>query len=720
MNLSTIIIVAYSLLIVLIATLYFFSGLKKGFINMTVRLAFIGLSVLLSMLITNILVNVFSPKIQTLIDGFITGEISEYLNSLPALRDYVYSLGGAIVSPVVFLIVFIVVCLLMKIPCAIITGILKKVSENRSVQSTSSLPKLFGAAVACICAFSITACVSMPVLGYLDIIKTVYPVINQNGTINESTAGGVLNQVLVAGDSGIIKFETAVGKPLFNGLTKVEVENGKSESVTKELDVALNIYEKGIKLAKTDFSDISKTDLTPLNDLVETVAESENLSVVTAEFLSVASSKWCNNEAFLGIDLSKMLNQDLQPAAEVLLSDFKETNKESLVGDVKELIASMQSVVKISYSLSSFSMTGDLSQVDFTPIEVCVDEIENSEKLSEVMAVVMNSAATKWKANESFMGVQLKENLNDDLVGAVDALLTHFEQSDKTTVCNDLTEFISCIKTVTNFAETIQSINFDSADDIDTVGINDFTAKVESGGDMIKDVIAALLNKAGTDWDNGEDFMEINLKEELPVSAGTSFQSTYEELKGANRTNVVKVLNNLSAKLESYKYVMKLADDTLSAEDIKNNLADFVSTINADNVDVLKNAITSEMLADAGIKAENASVYSEILSGTLTGISTMDDDKKQQESEALNTVLSYAKGEPGAVSDREVVSAIVGSESISQTVKEMSASGSIAVSGTEAEKALIEKAINDYSAENVVTPEEQETLDAIRKLYGIS
>ena len=219
--------------------------------------------------------------------------------------------------------------------------------------------------------------------------------------------------------------------------------------------------------------------------------------------------------------------------------------------------------------------------------------------------------------------------------------------------------------------------------------------------------------------------MGINVKESLPEGFENALDKNLEDFKTTNERTVINDLQRFSDTVKAYKYAISLTDPEASMDDLEENVNNFVNSINQNNVDILKDTITDEMLSISGIETENSPILGDILSTTIQNISTLPDGQKDAEADALNNLLAYAKEhqtiEGGTVSssvtEEELVDSIVVSSALSDAVKSYSEYSTATIKTSEEEKSSIESALSKYQGttdENVSS-----TVSAIEKLFGL-
>lgn len=722
---------AMIIIALVIFSIYLLIGILKGWKKTCVRLAFLGATVLITMLFTVLTVKAFEPTLETIVlntlnqnvTADVAGQINDAVSVSPTLYHYVYSLVLSLVSPIVFVILFLVLSLIMKIPAVFMNKLVLKVTEGKLDKPLFN--RLMGGVLGLVCAFSVTACLFMPITGYIGVGFEIFDTLQEEQIIkiNESDQE-IVDEIDKFANSKFVKYQSFASKPLFSGVSKVRT-NYESKTINEEVDTIIAIYKDVMVVVKNDYSDITKINLDDIKALVDTATEREVYKQIFAEVLSNASTKWANNEAVFGFNVKQSIDADLHSTLDILLEDFKNTDKDTVKADIYELATTFEVFVDVVVSLQGMQFN-DVTNIDTTQFNETIDIVETSEKVQKIVAELLLAGATKWDNNEPFLGLNILENVPEDFHGALKAVFSELKSTSSETVCNDLRAFTNAVDVLTDLSVSVESIDFADYKTFNTANLDELIQKIDSDN-LVKKVVAALLKDAGNAWgdDPAREFLGINVKESLPEGFENALDENLEDFKTTNERTVINDLQRFSDTVKAYKYAISLTDPEASMDDLEENVNNFVNSINQNNVDILKDTITDEMLSISGIETENSPILGDILSTTIQNISTLPDGQKDAEADALNNLLAYAKEhqtiEGGTVSssvtEEELVDSIVVSSALSNAVKSYSEYSTATIKTSEEEKSSIESALSKYQGttdENVSS-----TVSAIEKLFGL-
>ena len=722
---------AMIIIALVIFSIYLLIGILKGWKKTCVRLTFLGATVLITMLFTVLTIKAFEPMLETIVlntlnqnvTADIAGQINDAVSVSPTLYHYVYSLVLSLVSPIVFVILFLVLSLIMKIPAVFMNKLVLKVTEGKLDKPLFN--RLMGGVLGLVCAFSVTACLFMPITGYIGVGFEIFDTLQEEQIIkiNESDQE-IVDEIDKFANSKFVKYQSFASKPLFFGVSKVRT-NYESKTINEEVDTIIAIYKDVMVVVKNDYSDITKINLDDIKALVDTATEREVYKQIFAEVLSNASTKWANNEAVFGFNVKQSIDADLHSTLDILLEDFKNTDKDTVKADIYELATTFEVFVDVVVSLQGMQFN-DVTNIDTTQFNETIDIVETSEKVQKIVAELLLAGATKWDNNEPFLGLNILENVPEDFHGALKAVFSELKSTSSETVCNDLRAFTKAVDVLTDLSGSVESIDFADYKTFNTANLDELIKKIDSDN-LVKKVVAALLKDAGNAWgdDPAREFLGINVKESLPEGFENALDKNLEDFKTTNERTVINDLQRFSDTVKAYKYAISLTDPEASMDDLEENVNNFVNSINQNNVDILKDTITDEMLSISGIETENSPILGDILSTTIQNISTLPDGQKDAEADALNNLLAYAKEhqtiEGGTVSssvtEEELVDSIVVSSALSDAVKSYSEYSTATIKTSEEEKSSIESALSKYQGttdENVSS-----TVSAIEKLFGL-
>ncbi|MGN0818860.1 MAG: hypothetical protein ACI4M6_00485 [Christensenellaceae bacterium] len=496
---------------------------------------------------------------------------------------------------------------------------------------------------------------------------------------------------------------------------------GNLKVITNAVTEVLQVADE---LKDLDTSDILKIDTALINDSIDKISNVKVKEVVV-EIITSACEKWKAGESFMDINV-KEGQPDLSGAIDVLLDELASVTTENVVEEVKSIISLLQPINEITDTVSTLDMT-DVTNIDTASLKNVVNVIDENEILRKVMAAVLSEAGAKWNNGETFLGAQLmgaEGQIPLDFQGTVSMLLSEFETANESTIVEKLNVFIDFADMVGKVYGSFNTINLGTSEIVDCALIDSVVAILQENASL-RPYVSKLLNDAGTKWDNGESFFEINLREQingLDPTFANFFDTTINRLKSSTSSSVISDLQMVSSTFRSFRYAQSLSGSEINVDELSQTLEDVVINITPENADDVKGMITPEVLQGTGLSAENSEAVSQILSNTIDGIQSLDSESKAQEAQALNNLIVYAKesGEgTSQVDTTEMLNSVVNSQALSSSVKDYAQnSANPAITLTETQKASVETSLSEMEA--TASAEDLETISALKVLFGVS
>lgn len=118
----------------------------------------------------------------------------------------------------------------------------------------------------------------------------------------------------------------------------------------------------------------------------------------------------------------------------------------------------------------------DLSNVDLTSVDALIDKIGESAFLKTFVSDVLSTAGTAWKNNETFLGINLKQQIEESMPGygnAIDGILDKLAGCNYGNVVTVGKEFTSAVKSLAKMASYVNGFgNVQNSSDLNDLGNN--------------------------------------------------------------------------------------------------------------------------------------------------------------------------------------------------------------------------------------------------------
>ena len=568
MDYLTIVNIVYLAVVGFFVLIGIFVGLARGLVRSLSRLICLIISALGAMLITMMLVNILGPKASEMLLNLdfvksMLANLGELVDASPTLTTYAPTLLLAALGPIVFVILFIILSLFNLILGRIFNYLFGKMIPNEK----SGFSRLFGMIISVACGVVISACLMMPITGYVvNASKTYKKLEAENIVVPNNDQGKNIAKALRGADElVIIKAENLMTSYIFSLTTSYVMPNGVSGNFVSDVDAFINVVPSVMNLSAMDFSDIENIDLSPLRGILAGINDNQSVSAIIAEILSYASGKWLNNEPFMELNIKDELPEDIKDAFDPALEKLNATTYKTVTDDLNDFIDEIEALSKAYPAINEISEGdySDPSKIDVSPYETIVDAIDNTDITKAIVANVIAKAGEKWAAGQDFMGLNIEEQLPEELKGILVPSYEMFASSKKDTVVDNIRSFIKLLTDVKDIAvklTTLTDQGFDASNlaNVDETPVKDIASLVEkSNSPLTKTVIASLISKAGEKWLNGEDFMGLNIKEEVPDDYKNSFDNVLVFMKDTTAETVVEDIRAfadcIATVVESFK-----------------------------------------------------------------------------------------------------------------------------------------------------------------------
>ena len=858
MDYLTIVNIAYLSVIGIFVFFGIITGLIRGTIKSFSRLVCLCASALFAMLATSIVINQYGTQIAEYVLSldFVKGameNLGEMTEASPTLTTYAPILAMCAVAPIAFVLAFIVFALLTLPIGAIFNWILKGVFAEKK----NGLSRLLGMLLSICCGVVISGCFLMPVTGYLVNAGAVYEKLEQENVVEPNNEEGqkIADALKGVDELMVVKFENKITGFVFKSTTSYRMPSGVQGDLVGDANAVLNVVPSVMNLSAMDFSDIENIDLSPLRGILEGIRDNESIRAIAAEILSYASGKWLNNEPFMDLNIKEELPEDfedIKDAFDPVLEKLNATTKDTVIDDLIEFIDEIEALSKAYPAVKEMSEANfsSIEDVDVTPFETIVDAIEQTTIVKEIVANIISTAGGKWLCGQSFMELNIEEQLPDDFKGVLTPAYETFASTDKDKVVDDLRSFIALfgdLKAIVGEATALSEQSF-AEGDLDSIDVtplnnmairtdeatspltkpiiasimaragsrwldgqtflginieeqlpddlkdvltpayamfaattadsvvNDFgsfvsllcdvrdimseinalaaqsfdednlqdvteepirnmaTITEQSTSTLTKPIIATIVARAGTKWYNSEPFLGINIKEQLPAEYKNSFDAVLTILKDTTEDTVVGDLNNfadcIASVVNTYRYFKELSSGTANLGDMADALSDALSTVTDENKDVIAE-VMNDAINNIVDDEETAEVISGIVTNALDRIAEENansdggvSEEVRNYAEAVNSIVNYVTGENDEqVTADDIIETVTNSNTLSGVIIDYTETeGAATIPATDEQKEAISSAIDGYeeSNEETLTDEQRQTLEALKKLFGIT
>ena len=580
--------IVITLIVLTGATLGLLFGLLRGFKRSIVTIIGTTTSAVLAFILAKPLTRLIA---RTALDSFdwksmITG-IEDVLEASPTLEEFIGVLPTVIIAPMVFIVLFVIIKLIMKIPCGIISLRMGEKSDRRALGMP--IGAVQGIISSLVIVFVITGFISTADNVFEAVKKdTSSSTVEIRNTIEdvdvviEAAKKDPIARVLCRKASEKSELSTSVNF-VFSDLTTSKLRNDKfklNEELVNIIDMATSITPI---ISNTDISTWSDSEIEALDTFALKMDRSVLLKNIGTDLISGACTKWSNGETFMGIERPKA-DEMMDPMILAVLDAFKETTTDTIYDDFKTVIDLLGTFNKYDVfsklsggntdnlmSLFSGDMIKDTLTVlnsnphgHFNKLQGAVSNLG-----LRVLGGILNLPEDEAEIYEDLMNdiaVELNNIVGD---GVTEEEITQLASETKTILLKngiDISEEAAEVVTigiVEKFADFEGEISAENVQEF----FREFSVAYDSAGDLIPDSegafagIANLAGNSGTqtlDVSSEIDLYEMTYSEKLEVLSQLGVYDHYNTLYSLSESAPDQMLSNGKTAEGYVEYIIRI------------------------------------------------------------------------------------------------------------------------------------------------------------------
>jgi hypothetical protein len=515
MSLSLIITIVIAVYALVMAIIYLTAATKRSWIMSVIRLIITVVSAVAAMPLTKALAELGSETVYEFLLPRLGDKMGGFLTAVPVGAEGMRVVAALLVSPALFLAVFLILRWLLSV----IVWIVEKCTPKLRRRTKRFLSVPLGA----LNGFLIAGVTLIPLCGYLMFGAHLLNTFVDSGMTDttlvrenvlkpfkltedelEKVADRIEKQPLLS-----VLYQT-VGKPVYEELTIAELDASATHGQTVEIN--LNRELSGLLVTAACALDVSesfdKEEYTPADkELLFTTADSffksEWIRLLAADTLVAMSDTWLENQAFAGMDrpaLDESLNPTLNRLLEVLASETPDTLEEDIhiildiVGDllIHDLLEEEADYTAMVQRMGQSGLLSDM-----------LAKLEQNQRM-HALAAELKALSIRLVSN--MLGAELlKGGEYTEMMGNVADSLNNVLDMPEEERNSIITQSIK-----NNFSEKGFDVPDDVALEMSNQLINDLGADGEITADELTDY---MVNHA----EEGFDIMgDVEIPEELP------------------------------------------------------------------------------------------------------------------------------------------------------------------------------------------------------------
>lgn len=540
----------FSALILIFGTL---AGFLRGFVKSLIRTITVISSVIVALLIARPVAGLFSSMLEGIIKSALSkeGAVGELITTSPTLAALISGLPIALLTPIVFVVLFLLLSGILYIVYKIVSKIL---FSKRSFTMKSSLSRLLGTAIGFVGSLIIIVALLMPIVGYVRFADETLTLAEKSGIVssgnkddmeygedavnndNDSLSKIRSDVISPIADNAYISILGKLSKGAFNYLITFDL-HGESVNIKKETVYVLDLYDKSIKPLSVGLKNYGEEQAAAVKELALGINDSVLVPSIICEIIPTAATKWNNGDEFIGIkSIATSVPEDLRSSVTTLLSILSTMTRDTIQSDL-ETVAEIFSVLARNGAFELFA--GD------TQSESLIDMFKNEAIISDLLAALGGNDRFKplikditnlgLKAVAGALGLpaddaEVYKDLMDEIAGAM----------NDTATADTAEEKLSLTKAA--LSDIFKSYGFDASEkDTETIAgclLSDLAGK----GDLTGEDIESYFKENGL-----EDASRSNEQTDNQDESDLSFDRDEYKMSDESRaklasTNVARML----------------------------------------------------------------------------------------------------------------------------------------------------------------------------------
>ena len=324
-----------------IAAIGFIRGMFKGTFRSLSDVVFVIFNVIASAFISKEIAKaVLSP--QKLYEMLISANeklnnktVAGWISTIePYLKDgeflaeadysYLLALPVVILAPIIFMLVFLVIGLVLKIVKFILNRFLIPKTSNFVL-------KLIGGALGAVRNVLAVAVFIVPIIGYATYSVNVIGMVQETDESIEIADQAELDNMVNTGAVAVIN--NCGGQWLFESLSTVRVHDIKV-SLTDETDNIIGVYKKVIPLTEIDMANFTNEETAKLDEAINEIEKSEYLTALVTSVISQTTGELYKKNKLMGYELP-YYGETFDPVAKCVLKLMSTMDSKGLVADLR-------------------------------------------------------------------------------------------------------------------------------------------------------------------------------------------------------------------------------------------------------------------------------------------------------------------------------------------------------------------------------------------------
>lgn len=321
--------------IMVLGLLFLGIGILRGITRSRIRLICLLGCAIASFAITLVLksqfpfyYSLFSEILQNRISGLAENDFWKMFDGSALLRDTLMQTAGALVAPLVFLAVFLVLQLGTLIIYWIVMIFIGRKLRRADAKRRVKFPRVLGLSLAQ--AAIVLFVFLTPIALYSQIARTAVNTIQESGVVEGKPLQIAEKMTLISKEeSGFVKaYRVLGGNAVCKSLTRMKID-GEKTNLVDEISIIAEFTGEFLSLKNVgDITAYGESEARIVENMGQTFGKSKLLSTIGGEIVYQITEKWNNGESFMNISKPDV-DEMVEPSFEILIADFHQDSRNS-------------------------------------------------------------------------------------------------------------------------------------------------------------------------------------------------------------------------------------------------------------------------------------------------------------------------------------------------------------------------------------------------------
>ncbi len=441
----------FALLFLISMALGVLLALKRGFFPTLVRLGMVALCFAIAIPITAAIAGPISGLTENIMTSVLGDTLDKIATYSPTTMSLVQQLPVALIAPLLFIVIFLLLSLITWIIFRFIKILLPKKS--------SLLFRLLGCVAGALTSLIGVYAVLIPLLGMVGMGHCAMQALAQAKSAKNDGLASTIAQVEQI-DTTILGpavcnftsdlFTDEGDSALYRALTKIKLGE-ETASLGEEVKLVsgtasdalsfIGSLPEGFKL-----SDLNAQQIASLHTLTQDIDNSTLLKNICAEWISSMAQVWQDGQPFFGI-ADPAANTKIKPIAHTLYGFLSTTNAELLVNDLNTFLG----LLEVLTEHGMLDMQNQASLLETIGNETFVNDLiatlDQNKRLCNTIADLIASMTGAWAAGTDYMGMA-KPEVNELLTPVMQEVFSILSTTNGELLQDDLNTLVDIVGTL--------------------------------------------------------------------------------------------------------------------------------------------------------------------------------------------------------------------------------------------------------------------------------